>query len=78
MKKSILNRLNVALGAVIVALIGSVLPGCREERIPMYGPPRIDIDSTDMRPMYGVTPTVWTPLTDEASDADDTPQKPEE
>ncbi len=46
----------------------------------MYAPPRIDIpnDSNEMRPMYGVTPTVWTPLTDEASDAGDTPQKPEE
>lgn len=78
MRKSILHRLNVALGAVIVALAGSVLPGCREEVLCMYAPPRIDIDSTDMRPMYGVNPTMWTPLTDEASDAGDSPQNPEE
>lgn len=79
MKKSLLNRLNVALGAVIVALISSVMPGCREEVLCMYAPPRIDIpnDSNEMRPMYGVNPTVWTPLTDEASDAGDTPQNPE-
>ena len=79
MRKSILHRLNVALGAVIVALAGSVLPGCREEVLCMYAPPRIvPNDSNEMRPMYGVNPTVWTPLTDEASDAGDSPQKPEE
>jgi len=80
MKKPLLTRINFALGALIVALIGSVLPGCREDTLCMYAPPRIDIpnDSNDLRLMYGVSPTVWSPLIEQATDIDDTPQTPEE
>lgn len=57
MKKSILNRLNILLGATIVGLTGT-LTGC--VIAPTYGIPPLPPEPNDtIRVLYGVPSTNW-------------------